>query len=221
MPPHLPNHEEFTRPDEVAALHAMPVPVAEPPYCRRCRRGLNIRFNDLGFVVGYLHAAEQRGHSSDHRPEPVPITEIPDPIIECDFCSAPDAAWIYRCANQVTDARRVTAQVFAVGDYQSRHHAARVRRTETEHAFTQAWGERWTSCDGCASFIEARDLYGLIGRVADAMPAKLTRGKHLMRTRGQLHDRFSTVFDTLAPSRGRIAPGHPLGIWPGHAEETP
>lgn len=35
-----------------------------------------------------------------------------------------------------------------------------------------------------------------------------------MRTRGELNDTFSEVFDTLAPSRGQIAPGHPLGIWP-------
>ncbi|GAB3076398.1 hypothetical protein [Micromonospora schwarzwaldensis] len=221
MPPHFPNPEEFTRPHKVAALHASTVPVPEPLYCRRCRRGLNIHFNDLGVIVGYLHAAEQRGQRSDHRPEPTPITEIPDPIIECDFCSAPEAAWIYQCANQVTDARRITAQVFAVSDYQSRRHAARIHRTDTEHAFTQAWGDRWTACDGCAHFIEARDLYGLISRVADAMPAKLTRGKHLMRTRGQLHDRFSTVFDTLVPGRGRIAPGHPLGIWPDHEGKAP
>ncbi|TCB91643.1 hypothetical protein E0H26_25505 [Micromonospora zingiberis] len=221
MPPHIPHPEESARLPEAVAPHTNTAPVPEPFYCRRCRRALNIRFNDLGIIVEYLHAAEQRGHRSDHRPEPTPVTEIPDPIIECDFCTAPDAAWIYRCANQVTDARRVTARVVAVGDYQSRHHAARVRRTDTEHAFTQAWGERWSACQGCADHIEARDLYGLIGRVADAMPAKLTRGKHLMRTRGQLHDRYSDVFDTLAPSRGRIAPGHPLGIWTHQAGEAP
>ncbi|WP_433530263.1 hypothetical protein ACQPYA_29495 [Micromonospora sp. CA-263727] len=204
----------------MAALDAGTAPIQMPLHCRRCRRGLNIRFNDLGVFVGYLHAAEQRGQRSDHQPEPVPVTEILDPIIECDFCSAPEAAWIYRCANRVTDAPRVTAQVFAVGDYQARHHAARVRRTETEHAFSQAWGERWSACQGCADLIEASDLYGLIGRVADAMPAKLTRGKHLMRTRGQLHERYSDVFDTLAPGRGRIAPGHPLGIWTYPAGEA-
>ncbi|MGW5557082.1 hypothetical protein ACWER9_07655 [Micromonospora sp. NPDC003944] len=221
MPPHIPHPEESARHPEAAALHLSTAPVPESLYCRRCRRALNIRLNDLGVIVEYLHAAEQRGQRSDHRPEPVPITEIPDPIIQCDFCSAPDAAWIYRCANQVTDARRVTAQIVAVGDYQSRHHAARVRRTDTEHAFTQAWGERWSACNGCADLIEARDLYGLIGRVADAMPAKLTRGKHLMRTRGQLHDRYSAVFDTLAPGRGRIAPGHPIGTGTHPAGEAP
>jgi hypothetical protein len=28
----------------------------------------------------------------DHRPVPVPVTEIPDPLIDCDFCSAPRGA---------------------------------------------------------------------------------------------------------------------------------
>ncbi|WFE27636.1 hypothetical protein O7623_00025 [Solwaraspora sp. WMMD791] len=186
----------------------------EPLYCRRCRRGVNVRFNPHGVIVEYLHAAEQRGERSDHKAEPVPVTEIPDPIIECDFCSAPDATWIYQCANQLTDVRRVTAQVVAVSDYRNRHHAARVRRTGTEHALTQAWGERWSACDGCADLIETRDIYGLIQRVTDAMPAKMVRGKHLARTRALLHDTYSTVFDTLAPGRGQITPGNPLGIWP-------
>ncbi|QDY06811.1 hypothetical protein FJK98_06195 [Micromonospora sp. HM134] len=221
MPPHSPQPARPARPAESAGLDASVAPVPEPFYCRRCRRALNVRLNNRGLIVEYLHAAEQRGQPSDHRPEPAPVTEIPDPIIDCDFCSAPEAAWIYRCANQITDARRVTAQVIAVGDYQTRHHAARVRRTDTEHAFTQAWGEGWSACDGCADFIEARNLYGLIGRVVEALPAKLTRGKHLMRTRGQLHERYSDVFATLVPGRGRIAPGHPLGIWTHPTGKTP
>ncbi|MDG4790198.1 hypothetical protein O7626_30475 [Micromonospora sp. WMMD1102] len=195
-------------------------PDQESLYCRRCRRGLSIRFNDLGLIVGYLHAAEQRGQRIDHRPEPAPITEIPDPIIECDFCSAPEAAWIYRSANQVTEARRITGQVVSVNDYRSRHHAARVLRTDTEHALTESWGERWSACQGCADLVEARDLYGLIRRVVDALPAKVSRGKRLTRLRCELHDRFSVVFDTLQPGRGKITPGHPLGIWsdaPGEA----
>ncbi|PSK65565.1 hypothetical protein B0E53_02466 [Micromonospora sp. MH33] len=214
MTEHLPQSDRRSEPIELVVPSPTSAPTPVPLYCRRCRRGVNIRFNNLGIVVQYLHAAEQGGQRSDHDPEPIPITEIPDPIIECDFCSAPDAAWIYRCANQFSEHRRVTTQVIGVSDYQSRHRAARVRRTDTEHAFTQAWGEQWSACGACADFIEVRDLYGLIRRVIDALPAKYTRGKHLMRTRGELHDTYSEVFDTLTPGRGRIAPGYPLGIWP-------
>jgi hypothetical protein len=189
------------------------IPLVEVLYCRCCRRAVNTRTGPGG--VTYLHAIEARGGRVDHRPDPAPVTEISDPLIECDFCSGPDAVWIYRCADQRTDIRTVTKRVVDLRDYQARYHAARTRRTDTEHALTQAWGERWSACAGCAELVEARDLYGLIGRVVEAMPAKLTRGNRLLRVRGELHGTYSVVFDTLAPSRGRIEPGHPLGVWPG------
>ncbi|WP_435209068.1 hypothetical protein [Micromonospora sp. bgisy143] len=211
--PYRPQTDRSGEPIGRDAPGSTTAPLMESPYCRRCRRGVSIRINGLG-VVTYQHA-NNRGDNGDHDPEPVAVTEIPDPIIECDFCSAPDAAWIYRCANQLSEHRRVTARVISVSDYRSRHAAARVRRTDTEHAVTQAWGERWPACHGCADLIEARDLYGLIRRVVDALPAKLTRGKHLVRVRGELQATYSEVFDTLAPGRGRIIPGHPLGLWPG------
>jgi hypothetical protein len=199
--------------------HPAEIPPVEVLYCRRCRRAVNTRTGPGGAT--YVHAVEVRGESVDHRPDPAPVTEIPDPLIECDFCSAPDAAWIYRCADQRTDVRRVTARVVDAADYRDRHRAARTRRTETEHALTQAWGEHWSACSGCAELIEARDLYGLIRRVVDAMPAKLTRGNRLVRVRGQLHNTYTAVFDTLAPGRGRIEPGHPLGVWPAAPDGSP
>ena len=76
------------------------------------------------------------------------------------------------------------------------------------------------ACARALTLIEARDLYGLIRRVVEAMPAKLTRGNRLARVRGELHGRYSDVFATLAPDRGRIAPGHPLGIWPAPSDGT-
>jgi hypothetical protein len=194
-------------------------PRVEVLYCRSCRRAVNTRTGPSG--VTYLHAVEVRGQTVDHRPDPVPVSEIEDPLIECDFCSAPEAAWIYRCADQRTNVRKVTARVVDARDYHKRHHAARTLRTETEPTLTQAWGERWSACSGCAELIEARDLYGLIRRVVEAMPAKLTRGNRLVRVRGELHGTYSTVFDTLAPDRGRIEPGQPLGVWTAPPDGTP
>jgi hypothetical protein len=182
-------------------------------------RALNTYEGPAG--VTYLHAAELRGEPVDHRPDPVPVTEIDAPLMVCDFCSAPEAAWIYRCADQRTDLRRVTARVVDVRDYRDRHHAARASRVETEHALTQSSGERWSACAGCAELVEARDLYGLIWRVVEAMPAKLTRGNRLARVRSQLNATYSTVFDTLAPGRGRIEPDHPLGVWPTDPDGKP
>lgn len=183
-----------------------------PPYCRSCRRALQWRRSPSG-VLDLIHAAEQRGAISDHPADPAPITEIVDPIIECDLCSAPDAAWIYRCADQRTDTQIVTSRTVALHDYQRRHLAARTRSVETTAGPSQIWGERWSACEDCATLIERRDLMGLILRVTDVMPAKYTRGKKLMRVRGNLHANYSTVFTTLHPGRGRITAEHPLGVW--------
>jgi hypothetical protein len=137
--------------------------------------------------------------------------------------------WIYVCADQESETRIVvTARTVAAGDYQRRHHAARTRSVETTSGPVHIWGERWSTCDGCATLIEARDLYGLISRVTDAMPAKYTRGRRLVAVRGQLHGHYSTVLATLQPGRGRITPHHPLGVWtlpesghPGIGEARP
>jgi hypothetical protein len=181
-------------------------------YCRTCRRCLNVH-TDMGGRVTYLHTTELRGQGTDHAADPVPLSQFADPIMECDFCSAPHPVFVYRCANQRTDHRVVTARMIGARDYRDRHHAARTRRLVTEPGTVQAWGERWSTCSDCADLIEARDLLGLIRRVVDAMPAKFTRGNRLARVRGELHTTFGNVLDTLAPGRGRITPGNPLGLW--------
>jgi hypothetical protein len=181
-------------------------------YCRACRRALNSRTSPSGRVT-YVHAVELRGEACDHPADPAPLSEVADPVMECDFCSRPDPAWTYLCDDQQTHLRAVTARVVGARDYRDRHGAARVLRTETEPGLTQAWGNRWAACDGCAPLIEQRDLYGLVGRVADAMPAKYTRGKRLARIRGELHATYTRVFATLSPGRSRITPTQPLGVW--------
>ncbi|MDG4829981.1 hypothetical protein O7627_11795 [Solwaraspora sp. WMMD1047] len=188
-------------------------------YCRTCRRALN-QHTSAGRLT-FHHAAEMRGGTVDHPAVPVPLTELADPLIECDFCSAPDAAWIYLTADRATDVRKVTSVRVNAADYRDRHRAARVHRVDTAHAFTQQWGQRWTACHGCATLIDQRDLYALISRVSDAMPAKMRRGNRLARLRGQLHSLYSDLFATLTPGRGGITPGHPLGIWPDPSDGAP
>jgi hypothetical protein len=198
----------------------IPPPEQIPPYCRTCRRALNRRVSPSG-AVDFLHTADQRGRPAEHPARPAPLTEIPDPIIECDFCSAPDAAWIYICADQQTDTRIVTSRTVDQRDYQRRHHAARTRNVETTAGPLQTWGERWSACDGCATLIENRDLMGLIARVTNAMPAKYTRGKKLLLVRGLLREQYSTMLATLRPGRGRITAEHPLGVADSPHEDHP
>jgi hypothetical protein len=183
-----------------------------PTYCRSCRTALNVRTAPGGEVT-YLHAAEVRGGATDHPADPVPLAELPDPLMQCDFCSVDNPRWVYVGADQRTNIDVVTGRVVGAGDYRKRHHAARVLRTETTPGITQAWGTRWATCDACARFLDRGDVYGLIARVVAAMPAKYTRGNRLVRVRAQLHATYSGLLANLQPGRGRITPEHPLGIW--------
>ncbi|MEU0558461.1 hypothetical protein [Dactylosporangium sp. NPDC006015] len=173
-------------------------------FCALCRRALNVRY--AGGRLAYLHAEELRGGTCEHPARPVPLADLPDAVLECDFCSRPEPMWAYRCADRYTETRTVTATVVDARDYRHRHRAARVRRTESTPGMTAAWGQRWAACEGCAELIERRDLYGLMARVTDAMPPKLTRGKRLVRVRGELHALYSDVLATLEPGRDPIAP---------------
>ncbi len=184
----------------------------DSPYCRTCRHALNVQVSPTGKVT-FRHSEELRGEPVDHPADPVPLTELDDPVMVCDFCSRPDPAWCYLTGDQTTESRVVTSRTVGVRDYQRRHHAARIRKVTTAPGRTQQWGQRWSACEGCSTLIEARDLYGLIGRVAEAMPAKYTHGNRLARVRGELHATFSNVFATLQPGRARITPDQPLGVW--------
>lgn len=180
-------------------------------YCRSCRRALNRLAT--GAIVRWAHASELRGERVDHPASPVRITELADPLIECDFCTRGTPTTVYLCADLHTNVDLVTKRFVALSDYQRRHRAARTRRVETEPGITQAWGQRWSACDPCAAFVEQRDLYGLIRRATDHMPAKFTRRNRLAVTRAHLHAHYSDLFDTLLSGHGRITAEHPLGVW--------
>ncbi|GAA1025833.1 hypothetical protein GCM10009557_01320 [Virgisporangium ochraceum] len=182
--------------------------VAPPQmFCRTCRRPLNTRAR--AGRIEYLHAEQLRGGAAGHPAEPVTAAEIGTVVLVCDFCSAADPVWIYTGADQETDIRVVTSEVVDFGDYQRRHRAARTVRADTEMGPLQQWGERWTACDGCAAYLDARNLYGLIGRVVDRMAAKYRRGSRLARTRADLHALYSPLFATLQPGRTAITDEHP------------
>jgi hypothetical protein len=181
-------------------------------YCRICRRALNVEVSPAGSVT-LRHSEELRGETVDHPADPVPVTELDNPVMVCDFCSRPDPAWCYETGDQTTESRVVISRTVGVGDYRWRHGAARARNVTTAPGRTQQWGQRWSACESCAELIEARDVYGLVGWVVDAMPAKYTRGNRLARVRDELHGTFSNVLADLHPGRGRITPEHPLGVW--------
>ena len=100
------------------------------PYCRTCRRALNVEVSPAG-TVRFQHGEELRGEPVDHPADPVPLTELDNPVMVCDFCSRPDPAWCYETGHQLTESRVVTSRTVGVGDYRRRHGAARTRNVTT------------------------------------------------------------------------------------------
>jgi hypothetical protein len=190
--------------DAPAAHHAK--------YCRTCHRPLTRWSSPQGFDQ-HLHSADLRGEDIGHRPDPAPLTEAPQLLLECDFCTSHDPVWVYVCADQHTDLRVVRSRTVSAHDYRDRHHAARTQRADTAPGPQLRYNPRWSACGPCAEFIEQRDLYGLISRVTDALPRTYTRGRRLAGTRARLHASYSLLFDTLLPGRARVTPEHPLGLW--------
>lgn len=165
-------------------------------FCRGCKTAVATLTLD-GNLIGYQHQTSLRGAPEDHKPDPVPLTELPDAIIICDFCDSPQTLWSYPCEDQATETVRVTERVVGRSDYRDRHGAARVRRLETEPYRTLLWGEKWAACADCAELIEQRDLFGLIRRVCDGLPSKFTNARALPSTRASLMTFYGNVFATL------------------------
>lgn len=171
-------------------------------YCATCKRALSKL--SRGGVITYLHAASQG--VVDHEPLPVPLSELSDAIMLCDFCSAPEPRWMVECEapilhEQESGPRVVSHQEVRVGRY-----AGRVRDTSAREA--RRWGtygdaslhtnagEKWTACDPCSQLVRAGDMWGLVARVVDAMPAKLSRGNKLAPLRARIAGMYEHIFAT-------------------------
>jgi hypothetical protein len=163
-------------------------------YCRACRTALIVH-TAHGVVSHYTHARPEFTH---HAPDPVPFAAIEAPRTFCDFCSTPDPAFIYLTDN-VARSEYVGGQTTrSVSEYWDKHNAARITQSRVGAAdFTQNMGEDWTACDGCAELVDKRDLLGLIWRVTQLLPAKLTRGNRLIEVRARMNDVYGQLFTTI------------------------
>jgi hypothetical protein len=188
----------------------------EPTFCATCRTGLIVYSDEVtGRVVGHKHKAELRDESVDHPAAPVPISQIPDPIQECDFCSMVGVVWIYLSGDYQTQHRRISRRYISQSKV-DKGWAAPALRSETEKGPTNNWGDRWGACTACTELIEARDTPKLVTRVVECLPRYMTStNARLLRVRGDLYDTYDNFFANLQPGRGRVEPGHPMGIWEG------
>jgi len=179
-------------------------------YCRTCKRALNRYVSPSGST--YLHAEGQTDHESD----PILLEDLPDAIMICDFCSADHPTWYYDVVEEAVYVKRgESPRVVSHDEVRTGRYAGRVRDVSSREArrwgtagaeeVAEHYGERWSACDGCAAFIDVNDLWGLVGRVVAAMPAKATKGKKLIPLRGQiagLYERFLATVKTKQAIKG-------------------
>ncbi len=189
-------------------------------YCRTCRFATQVGQNPITGGMEVSHPGSVLEHHrrlgiDPHVADPVKIEEIDDPIVLCDFDSAIPAVFIYATNDTyVEHLRAVVSETRSAGDYRNQHDAARVRSTKTVSAGGHDNGSRWTACVECAELVEARDLLGLVGRVVESLPRKVTNTtKKLLTARGVLLTQYEEFFADLRPGRGRLEPGHPYGVW--------
>lgn len=183
-------------------------------YCRVCKLALD-KFTDRATgQATYNHTKYADGAvTTPHEPDPIPVTQLPDAIMKCDFCNHLNPPWSYIAENQALRRNTVTHEKIGVVEHRNKGYAAKKELVVEKGKITQFWGERWAACDTCAGFIEARDVLALVGHVVEGLPAKLTRGKRLIQTRSELLDTYQHLLDTLKPGRGRITLDDPLPVW--------
>lgn len=172
----------------------------DPMYCRTCRRALARLTPSGGGPVSYRHHARLTSDPGEppHDPDPVPLSQLPDARMRCDFCSTDDPTWSYLAAEQITHNRRVVSHSVAISELRDKGWAARRQNVRTEATGSGSnLGQRWAACQGCAALIEAADVLGLVSRVVDSLPAKAVRGKKLLAVRGELIDTYEHLLGTL------------------------
>jgi hypothetical protein len=180
----------------------------DAPYCRVCKTALNLHTGPAGNY--YEHA---RREFDDHTPEPVPVSTLKGAQTFCDFCSAPNPAWVYSTVGLTREQRFGQTQTVSMADYWDQHNAARVRSSSGGTRFSAHLGETWASCEDCANLIDVKDLLALIWRVTNAMPTKLTKsGRRLPEIRGELTEVYGTLFATIAakvPNPMKVSDANP------------
>lgn len=168
----------------------------EPTYCATCRSALHVMVGQTG--VRYLHKRDLSGDRGtiNHEPQPVLLSELPNPEMECDFCSAPSPTYLYRTDEYSASHFVPEERIVGLAEHRDKSYAAHSIREEG-YRITSTTDTGWTACVDCAALVDDRDLNGLVQRVTEAMPAKLTRGKKLIAVRGRLFEMYGHLFETL------------------------
>ena len=130
---------------------------------------------------------------------PVPVAPDDTVITVCDFCSVNRPAWVYFTSAPTGSIERT---IEAKGR-EERHRFARdweqiVQPGQIAGTFDSRYDEGWAACDGCARFIEKRDINRLISHVKATVRTALGVRS---QTRDSLAVQWKEFFATVQPGR--------------------
>jgi hypothetical protein len=176
-------------------------------WCQTCRRSL-MRVT-LGDRQWWEHQPRATEGPADHAVVPVDLGELHGPPdIRCDFCSGPDVVRVYACgASMDTEVKPHGPSVVGHDQvYQKRYQnrlrilsereASRRNLQSTRHGMMDQ-GTEWAACGPCDALIDKADLLGLIFRVTEHLPVKMTRGKRIIDVRARLYTTYQVFFGTV------------------------
>lgn len=166
-------------------------------YCQTCRSCLQattsrdgtITYQHVDTVVAGLEAAQ--GHPPtrtvpDHEPFPVPIRELLDAVVRCDFCATGKGKYYYDLSKEVIE----------------------FDGTNT--------GTRWCCCADCAPYIEARDVIGLARYyMRTAVHGKRWSANRRQTVYHFIVGRYTGIMATVLPGRSELSEGDPFALRPG------
>lgn len=174
-------------------------------YCKVCRRAVTRLTSSRTGETTYTH--EGLTVTEPHEIVVVPLHEIENPILYCDFCGREGPQWSYLTAN-VKLRHQLAVQVVDEGEGQYTGRYARRIRVLTpreaerlglsEDALNTASGRWWAACDNCGVCLDDGNLDGLITRATDQFPAKLRKASKLPEMRGHLRQMYEPVFEGLS-----------------------
>jgi hypothetical protein len=173
-------------------------------YCQTCGRALTRMTTADG--VSYYHDGLAR--TDDHEIVRVPLREVKDPVMFCDFCGRPRPGWSYLCADVHVSYQEPTPRIVGESEEQYKgRYEGRVRimtRREAERlglltpgTLGSSSGRWWAACDDCGDCLDRGDINGLIRQATDQFPARRKQGKHLVELRAYLRELYEPVFEAV------------------------
>ena len=141
--------------------------------CQICTRPLNTFQPFNGGPTVHQHPTRP-DPTYDHEPIPIPRDQAEHVVMECDFCSSPDVAWIYPTSTPMKNTLAIETSQTVEHDHETMrdHTIRRERMTGHEELRRNNFSPDWAACGPCSTLIDRYDAGALASRVSKLLPAR-------------------------------------------------